>query len=97
MMCRARQRSEEPSLEFRRLHQAAVANDEATMNFECPVGNALLEGEFTGLRRAVRRIKNSALLVYGNSVTDFFAIEVRRNSAIEAVARWRSVFITWST
>jgi hypothetical protein len=50
------------------LHQPAVANDEATMNFEWPVGNTLPEGEPTGLRRGVRRIK---ILPFSSAATKY--------------------------
>jgi hypothetical protein len=80
-------------MQDRGLHESPVLNSEATMDFECPVRNALLKREFTRLRRAVSRVEYSVRFIDGNCVADFFSVETADDRAIEAVVGWRSIFV----
>ena len=74
------------------LHQAAITDGEATVDFESTVGHAFPKREFARLGRAVGGVEDSAVLVYGDGVPDFFTIESGNDSALEAMAGWRSIF-----
>lgn len=63
------------------------------MDFERSECDALLERELARFGRAVSRIKDSALLVDSDCVADFFSIESGNDSAIAALAGWRSVLV----
>jgi len=75
------------------LHRAAVANGKAAVNLECLMRDALCDGECAWFRRAVRRVKNSAFLVYRNSVRNRSSVDVAGDGAKESRAQWRSNFV----